>query len=80
MGGCDLTEYLARILADKGYSFATAADHEIVREIKEKLCYAASDFKQETLTASISKNNYELPSDQVITVGEEQFHCLEALF
>merc|ERR1712177_40493 len=65
LAGRDLTEYMMKILTERGYSFTTTAEREIVKEATE---------------SSDKEKTYELPDGNIITVGSERSRCPEVLF
>jgi actin-related protein len=83
LAGRDLTEYLLKILSERGLHLTSSAEREIVRDIKEKLCYVSLDYEseyKESTKSTAVEAQYEMPDGEVITIGNERFRCPEALF
>ena len=80
LAGRDVTHHFTKLLTELGKdaSFTTSAELEIVKAIKEKLCYVALDPVEEMNNCKDEK--YELPDGRVITVKTQQFRGPEVLF
>lgn len=78
IGGQNITEYLAKILTERGYAFSGYNWNAggIVDDIKHGLGYIAVDYQQE-LDKDFKKDGiekgYQLPDGQVITIDLERF-------
>ncbi|XP_029430319.1 actin-85C-like [Rhinatrema bivittatum] len=81
LAGADLTDYLMRILTESGVSFVSTAEKEIVRDIKEKICYVAIDIETEIakMPSEVEKE-YKLPDGSLVKVQNQRFRCPEILF
>ena len=83
IAGRDLTTKLSKLLTEVGCSLTTSAEMEIVKDIKEKLCYVAIDYEQEMKAfkeSSAKEKTYELPDGKTVTLGDQMIRCPESLF
>jgi actin-related protein len=83
LAGRDLTDFMVKLMTERGHSFTSSAEKEIVRDMKEKTAFIALDFDatmKEAQESSKHEKNYELPDGRVITIGSERFRCPELLF
>lgn len=81
LAGRDVTECLQLHLRRAGHIFHTSAEQEIVREMKESVCYVAfNPQKEETSQEAGMPKQYRLPDGQVLNLGLERFKSPEILF
>jgi actin, other eukaryote len=82
LAGRDVTDYMARLLEERGHRLTTSSEREIVRDIKEKFSYCALDYDNEMKlyrTRNMTRK-YVLPDGNIIKLGEEMFKSAEVLF
>jgi len=83
LAGCDLTTYLQTLLKERNLNFNTPTEMDIVKDIKETMCYVVGDFDAAMRDAKESNacdKNYNLPDGKQIMIGNERFRCAEAMF
>jgi centractin len=82
LGGRDITEHLRYHLRKGGNSFTTSSEFEIVRTMKEQMCYAAyaAGKEEDIQKAGFDRVNFKLPDGQLLSVGPERFRAPEVLF
>ena len=93
-GGRDVTEYFQTLLKRQGHSFSTTSEFEIVRKIKEEICFTAIGTNTNNPLSNISSNfdiagsknksdntgTYNLPDGNAIRIGDEKSLAPEILF
>lgn len=83
LGGKDLTEYLMKLLHEKGINFFSSTEKELIKTMKEKVCYVSMDYDKdikECTKLGTADMKYEMPDGQEIVIGTERFRCPEILF
>lgn len=70
VAGRDVTRYLKLLLRKEGYTFKTTAEFEIVKSIKERVCYLTPTAQREDANQS-EKSQFVLPDGTSIDVRIE---------
>lgn len=93
IGGRDVTEYLQRLLLERGLYFTSSAEHHFVRELKESDQHVVQVNTDENITPEEIcarwleparekqfEVEYMLPDGQSFIIGREKLQCTEMLF
>ncbi|KIM24045.1 hypothetical protein M408DRAFT_76487 [Serendipita vermifera MAFF 305830] len=80
MAGRDVTDHLQLLLRKSGHNLHTTAEREVVRTIKEKCCYVASNPHKEEKESAGRVEEFRLPDGSAIKLGMERFKAPEILF
>eukprot|EP01065_Artemidia_motanka_P020988 TRINITY_DN2502_c0_g1_i11.p1 TRINITY_DN2502_c0_g1~~TRINITY_DN2502_c0_g1_i11.p1 ORF type:complete len:382 (+),score=81.09 TRINITY_DN2502_c0_g1_i11:297-1442(+) len=83
VAGHDVTDWMGRLLMERGVSIETSAMRDVVRDLKEKLSFVSLDIDKDmkrSLSSTTLDQSYQLPDGSVITLDSERFRCAEMLF
>ena len=68
VAGRDVTRYLKLLLRKEGYTFKTTAEFEIVKSIKERVCFLSPTAQKDEASQG-DKSQFTLPDGTSIEVG-----------
>eukprot|EP01027_Heterolobosea_sp_BB2_P016987 GEZU01024105.1.p1 GENE.GEZU01024105.1~~GEZU01024105.1.p1 ORF type:complete len:303 (-),score=101.99 GEZU01024105.1:133-1041(-) len=84
IAGQDVTQYLIRLLSERGLRFEPHQEMRIARHIKHNMCYTCYDFDDELLGAKQNPKKFEQTLDmntgESIVIGNEAFRACEVMF
>ena len=81
--GSDLDWYLIKLLSSRGYQFSTSAEIQVVKKMKELVCFVSDDFERDMRISETSDKfhkEYELPDGRTVCLNSERFMVGEGLF
>lgn len=67
IAGRDVTRHLKALIRKEGFNFRTTAEFEIVRSIKEKLCFLSTNTQKEE-GVDTDKGSFVLPDGNTLEV------------
>ncbi|CAF3795876.1 unnamed protein product [Rotaria sordida] len=79
VAGRDVTRYLKLLLRKEGYTFKTTAEFEIVKNIKERVCFLSPTVQKDE-TNQGDKSQFTLPDGTSIELGTSRYRAPEVLF
>lgn len=83
LGGRDITRQLQLLLRKQGYLFNSSADLDVLREVKEAMCYVSQNPARDEANFAAGKGGikrYKLPDGSQLELGAEAFRAAEILF
>lgn len=86
LAGRDVSSHLMKLLTERGWNFETTAQFQIVRELKEKMCYASLDYKKDQEECGTKEwkekfeKPYSLPDGNQMVIGSERYRGTELMF
>jgi actin len=85
LAGRDLSEYMVKILTETGITMMSSSEKELVRDLKEQMCYViqgtlAEEMKKVQAHPTDYEKLYTLPDGNTVAVTSECFRVPEVLF
>jgi len=81
LAGRDVTDWMIKLLLEQHINMTTSAEREIVKNMKEKVCYVALDYDEEYKNKDNTKTApYEMPDGATYHIASSRFRCPEVLF
>ena len=83
LGGRDITQFLTKLLNERGLHLTSSTEQDQVKKVKEKLGYVALDLDRELAAVkagTVKDSSFDMPDGSVIHIGSERFRAPEVLF